>query len=91
MRALDFTYDQTTDCRTLKYLNITDEFTKHALAINVERSMTVDDLVAALERLITIHGGPKFVRMDNGTKMTSNAVPDWCRFSPDRVTGSFHY
>ena len=58
MRALDFTYDQTTDCRTLKYLNITDEFTKHALAINVQRSMTVDDFVAALERLITIHGGP---------------------------------
>ena len=26
-----FAFDQTTDCRTLKYLNITDEFTKKAL------------------------------------------------------------
>lgn len=79
--ALDFAYDQTTDCRTLKYLNIADEFTKHALAIKVERSMTGDDIVTVLERLIAIHGAPRFVRMDNGTEMTSNAVSDWCRFS----------
>ncbi len=28
-RALYFEIDQTTDCRTLKYLNITDEFTTY--------------------------------------------------------------
>ena len=38
--ALDFEFDQTTDCRTLKYLITTDEFTEKALAIEVERSMT---------------------------------------------------
>lgn len=32
---LDFEFDQTADCRTLKYLNITDEFTKKVLAIEV--------------------------------------------------------
>ncbi len=83
--ALDFAYDQTADCRTLKYLNITDEFTKHALAIEVERSMTGDDIVTVLERLIMIHGAPGFVRMDNGTEMTSHAVADWCRFSPTGI------
>ena len=83
--ALDFAYDQTADCRTLKYLNITDEFTKHALAIEVERSITGDDIVAVLERLIMIHGAPGYVRMDNGTEMTSNAVADWCRFSPTGI------
>lgn len=83
--ALDFAYDQTADCRTLKYLNITDEFTKHALAIDVERSMTGDSIVTVLERLIMIHGAPGFVRMDNGTEMTSNAVADWCRFSPTGI------
>jgi putative transposase len=35
--ALDFEFDQTTDCRTLKSLNITDEFTKKVLAIQVEK------------------------------------------------------
>lgn len=83
--ALDFAYDQTSEGRTLKYLNITDEFTKHALAIEVERSMTGDDMVLILERLTAVHGFPKFVRMDNGTEMTSNAIAGWCRFSPSGI------
>jgi putative transposase len=43
--ALDFQFDQTSDCRVLKCLNITDEYSKEALAIEVER-------------LINIHGAP---------------------------------
>jgi len=46
--ALDFSFDQTTECRTLKYLNITDEFTRKVLAIEVGRSMTGDDIVLVL-------------------------------------------
>ena len=83
--ALDFAYDQTADRRTLKYLNITDEFTKQALAIEVERSMTGDGIVAVLERLIMTPGAPGFVRIDNGTEMTSNAVADSCRLSPTGI------
>jgi len=84
--ALDFQFDQTSDYRTLKFLNITDEFTKTALAIEVERSMTGDDIVNVLERLIAIHGAPECVRMDNGTEMTSNAIMDWCEFSPANIS-----
>ncbi len=79
--ALDFQFDQTSNCRVLKYLNITDEFSKEALAIEVERSMSGDDIVTVMEALINVHGAPEFVRMDNGTEMTSNTVADWCRFS----------
>ena len=43
--ALDYQFDQTTNFRTLKLLNITDEFTKEALAIDVHRSITADDTV----------------------------------------------
>ncbi len=49
--------------RVLKYLNITDEFSKEALAIAVERSMSGDDIVTILEAVISIHGGAK-VRVD---------------------------
>ena len=80
--ALDFQFDQSSDARALKYLNITDEFSKEALAIEVERSMSGDDIVTVMEALINVHGAPKFVRMDNGTEMTSKTVADWCRFSP---------
>jgi len=70
--ALDFQFEQTSDCRVLKYLNITDEFSKEALAIEVERSMSGDDIVKMLEALM---------QMDNCTEMASNTVANWCRFS----------
>ena len=71
--ALDFQFDQTSDCRVLKYFNITDEFSRQAPAIEVERSMSGDDIVTVLERLINVHGAPEFMRMDT--------VAEWCRFS----------
>jgi len=79
--ALDFQSDQTTDERVLKLLNITDEFTKTALAIEVERSLTSDDMVRVLERLVTIHGTPTCIRMGSGTEMTAHVLRDWCRFA----------
>ena len=84
--ALDFEFDQTSDARVLKYMNVTDEFSKEALAIEVERSMSVDDIVTVMEALINVHGAPEFVRMDNGTEMKSNAVADWCRLSDSDIS-----
>ena len=79
--AIDFQFDQTTDLRTLKLLNITDEFTKEALTIDLRRSITADDTVAVLDRLAAQRGAPEFLRMDNGPELTANALRDWCRFS----------
>jgi putative transposase len=80
--AIDFQFDQTTDLRTLKLLNITDEFTKEALAIEVDRSIDADHTVAILERIVDQTGRtPQFLRMDNGPELTANALRDWCRFS----------
>jgi putative transposase len=47
--------------------------------------MSGDHIVNILKRLIAIHGAPEFVRMDNGTEMTSNAIMDWCEFSPANI------
>jgi len=82
---VDFAFDQTADGRVLKVLTVTDEFTKTALAIEVERSITGDHLVRILDRLVAVHGHPRFIRMDNGPEMTCHAIADWCRFS---ATGS---
>ena len=48
--------------------------------------MSRDDIVTTLEALINVHGAPEFVRMDNGTEMTSNTVADWCRFNPSDIS-----
>jgi len=84
--ALDFRFDHTSDARVLKYLSITDEFSKEALGIEVERSLSGEDIVTILEALINVHEAPGFVRMGNGTKMTSNTVADWCRFSTANIS-----
>lgn len=80
--AMDFQFDVTADGRTLKLLNIIDEFTREALATDVDRSIDADDIVATLDRLVAIRGrAPAFVRFDHGPEFIANAVADWCRFS----------
>jgi putative transposase len=80
--ALDFQFDQTADGRTLKLLNIVDEFTREALCMKCERRIDADATVAELDRLIIQRGiAPEHIRCDNGPELTANALRDWCRFS----------
>jgi putative transposase len=80
--ALDYQFDQTTDGRILKLLNVVDEHTREALTITVERRIDADATVAALDRLVAERGTtPRFIRCDNGPELTANALRDWCRFT----------
>jgi len=80
--AMDFQFDATADGRSLKLLNLVDEFTREALAIDVERSIDADHVVAVLDRLTITRGRPAaFVRFDNGPEFIAHAVADWCRFN----------
>ncbi len=79
--ALDFQFDTTIDNRTLKLLNIVDEFTRECPAIVVDRSIDADRVVATLDRLLLERGAPAFVRFDNGPEFIAYAVADWCRFN----------
>ena len=49
--AMDFQFDVTIDGRTLKLLNVIDEFTRECPAIVVDRSIDADAVVAILDRL----------------------------------------
>ncbi len=79
--ALDFQFDQTSDLRVIKMLNIIDEFTRECLAIDVGRSITADDVVRRLEQLASERGAPRYLRMDNGPEFVAYAINDWCRFN----------
>jgi putative transposase len=79
--ALDFQFDTTVDGRTLKLLNIVDEFTRECPAIVVDRSIDADKVVATLDHLLLERGAPAFVRFDNGPEFIAYAVADWCRFN----------
>jgi len=79
--AMDFQFDTTADGRQIKFLNIIDEFTREALAIEIDRSINADDVVAVLDRLALARGAPVYVRCDNGPEFIAYAIADWCRFN----------
>jgi len=77
--ALDFMFDRTIDGRQVKILNVIDEFTREALACEVDHSFTADDVVTVLDQIVAERGcAPAFIRMDNGPELTAIAVADWC-------------
>jgi putative transposase len=79
--ALDFQFDHTADGRMLKLLNVIDEHTRECLAIDVDRSIDADGVVACLERLALEREAPVYVRFDHGPEFIAYAVADWCRFN----------
>jgi putative transposase len=84
--ALDYQFDQTTDGRVRKLLDVVDEHTREALAIQVdiqvERRIDADATVAVLDQLVVERGtAPRFLRCDNDPELTANALRDWCRFT----------
>lgn len=62
--ALDFQFDITADGRTLKMLDVIDEFTRECPAIEVDRIIDADHVVAVLDRLALARGAPTYVRFD---------------------------
>jgi putative transposase len=79
--ALDFQFDQTADGKTLKLLNIIDEYTRECPAILVERNIDADLVVATLDAIAAQRGAPAYLRFDHGPEFIAHAVEDWCRFN----------
>jgi putative transposase len=77
--ALDFQHDASADGRELKFLNVVDEFTREALAIECRRTIDADETVATLERLVSGRGiAPENLRADNGPELTARVLREWC-------------
>ena len=79
--ALDFQFDQTSDGRILKLLNVIDEYSRECLAIDVARSIDADGVVRCLDRLAASAEHRDYVRFDHGPEFIAFAVATWCRFN----------
>jgi putative transposase len=86
--ALDFQFDQTTDRRNLKFLNIIDEFTRESLVSIVARSITHEEVQGVLADLTDARGAtPQFLRSDNGSEFSATALVAWLK--NNGVTNAF--
>lgn len=73
----DFVQSSTLDGRTIRFLNIVDEYTRQCLTIKVGRSITSEDAIDTLAELFAMHGVPKRLRCDNGPEFISTAIKQW--------------
>ena len=79
--SYDFVMDLTEDGRRLKMMPVVDEYTRECLSIDVERSITADDVIETLASLFRRRGGPTFIRSDNGPEFVAKAIKRWLEAS----------
>jgi putative transposase len=58
-------------------LSILDEFTRECLGILVATSIRAEDVIALLQTVLKKRPAPTFLRSDNGSEFTAQAVQDW--------------
>jgi putative transposase len=73
----DFVHSSTVDGRTIRFLNIVDEYTRICLSIKVGRSITSEDAIDTLAELFSMHGISQRIRCDNEPEFISSAIKGW--------------
>ncbi len=56
-------------------------YTRECLSIEVERSISAEDVVATLASLFRSRGEPTFIRSDNGPEFIAKAIKRWLEVS----------
>jgi len=85
--SMDFMADTLASGRTLRTLNVVDDFTRECLAIEVDTSLSGRRVTRVLERLVRERGMPGCVLADNGPEFIAQEIPRW----PDRASGGTLY
>jgi len=65
MWSMDFIADQLGDGRSIRTLNVIDDFNREGLAIEVDFSLPASRVVRALNQIIEWRGKPMGIRVDN--------------------------
>jgi putative transposase len=85
--SLDFVSDVLAWGRRFRVLAVVDDFTREALALVVDTSISGTRVARELDKLIAAHGAPVTIVSDNGTELTSKAVLEWT----NRTKLEWHY
>jgi putative transposase len=75
--SMDFVHDTLATGRKFRTLNIVDDLTREALAIEVDTSLGGARVVRVLERLVELRGLPAVIVCDNGPEFTGRALDEW--------------
>jgi transposase InsO family protein len=73
----DFMEDSCVGGRKLRFLTVTDEFTRESLTVEVRRSFPARKVIATLSWLFVEYGTPVYLRSDNGPEFIARALQSW--------------
>jgi putative transposase len=74
---MDFMADQLADGRSIRTLNVLDDFNREGLSIEVDFSLPAERVVRSLNRIIEWRGKPQIIRVDNGPEYVSGKLMAW--------------
>jgi putative transposase len=75
--SYDFVSTFTHDGRTVRMLNLIDEYTRECLAIHVRRRINSSNLIEVLANAMIEHGIPEYIRSDNGPEFVAKELRKW--------------
>lgn len=75
--TLDFVHDRLLYGRKFRALSLMDEFSRNGLALEMSFSFPGRSVIAVLDDVAAIRGYPKYLRIDNGTELTSKVMQQW--------------
>ena len=75
--SMDFMSDALKDGRTIRVLNVMDDYNRESLLNKGSISFPSGRVLRELEILIQINGKPKFIRTDNGPEFRSFEYGEW--------------
>ena len=75
--SMDFMQDNLQDGRTLRCLNVIDDFNREGLAIECDLSLPAKRVIRALDRTIEWRGAPQAIRVDNGPEHVGTEMRKW--------------
>ena len=75
--SYDFVSARTHDGRTIRMLNLIDEYSRECLAIRVARRLNSHDVIDTLSDAMILHGVPEHIRSDNGSELVAKNLRQW--------------
>tara|TARA_Y100001001_G_scaffold58055_1_gene54989 strand:- start:4329 stop:4628 length:300 start_codon:yes stop_codon:yes gene_type:complete len=69
--------DQLADGRSIRTLNVLDDFNREGLCIEVDFSLPAERVVRSLNQIIEWRGQPQAIRVDNGPEYISGTLMAW--------------
>jgi putative transposase len=75
--SADFMSDTLWDGRRFRTFNAVDDFSREALAIEIDLNLPAARVIRVLDRIAAWRGYPRKLRLDNGPELISVALAEW--------------